>query len=60
MSVRQVGEFLRVSRSIIYELMADDVLPFVKIGRARRIPRRAVLEFAAAHLNGTAIDWGEP
>lgn len=51
MTIDQVEEFLGLSRSKIYSLCGNG-LPFVKIGRSRRIPRQAVLEFAAAHLRG--------
>lgn len=58
MTVSQVGEFLNVSRSTVYGLMAQGALSFVKIGRARRIPRHAVLEFATAHLSGALMGVG--
>jgi excisionase family DNA binding protein len=44
--------FLQVSRSTLYELMDRRLLDFVKVGRARRIPRRSLREFAAEHLQG--------
>jgi excisionase family DNA binding protein len=51
-SVSEAAEFLGVSRSMVYVLMEDGQLPYVKIGRARRIPRRALLAFAAERLRG--------
>lgn len=56
MSIPQVEEFLSLSRSKLYALMDRGTLPFVKVGRSRRIPRRAVLEFAAAHLSGGQLE----
>jgi excisionase family DNA binding protein len=53
MTIEEVGKFLSVARSTVYQLMGKGRLPFVKIGRARRVPRQAVFEFAAAHLSGT-------
>ena len=52
MSVRNVARFLGVSRSLVYELMGWGELPWVKLGRARRIPRRAVVDLAARRLIG--------
>ncbi len=52
MKVAEVSDFLRVSRSSVYELMAGGELPWAKLGRARRIPRRAVVELVARCLRG--------
>jgi excisionase family DNA binding protein len=53
-TVPEALAWLKIGRSKIYELMSDEVavLPFVKIGRCRRIPRRALMELAAAGLSG--------
>lgn len=50
-----IGEgcrFLSCSRSTLYGLMERGELAFVKIGRSRRVPKRALLELAARHLKG--------
>lgn len=52
MLVLEAARFLKVSRSTVYELMDTGLLVYVKLGRARRIPRRAVVELAAANLRG--------
>ena len=52
MRVREACEFLRLSRSSVYALMDHGELAFVKLGRSRRIPRRAVVELAARALQG--------
>ena len=52
MTVREVAEFLRVGRSTIYLWMDRGELCFCKLGRCRRIPRRAVVELAAGNLCG--------
>ena len=52
MRVAEVAEFLGVSRGFVYAEMARGALPWLKLGRARRLPRRAVLEYAAARLEG--------
>jgi excisionase family DNA binding protein len=50
MTTREVAAFLRLSPAAVYNLMSRDELPFVKIGRSRRVPRRAVVELAAKNL----------
>ncbi len=52
MTVREAAGFLRLSRATIYLFMDHGELPFVKLGRSRRIPKRALVELAAAHLEG--------
>ena len=51
-SVDEATTFLSVSRSTVYELMDKGLLPFAKIGRSRRIPKRALIELAVANLRG--------
>jgi excisionase family DNA binding protein len=46
----EAAHFLSLSRSTLYELMDDRQLRYVKLGRARCLPWRAVREFAAANL----------
>lgn len=50
--LREAVRFLGVSRSTIYVLMENGQLPYVKIGRARRIPRRALVQLAAGNVRG--------
>ena len=52
MTVPEAAKFLAVGRSSVYEAMDRGELAFVKLGRCRRIPRRAVLEFARVNLQG--------
>ncbi len=52
MTVREAADFLRISRSRLYELMDRGELIYLKLGRSRRIPRRAVIELAARALRG--------
>ena len=49
-TVREAASFLGISVAGLYALMARGELPFVKLGRARRIPRRALVELAARNL----------
>lgn len=46
--------FLGISRAKLYEIMERGELPYVKIGRSRRLPRQALKEFAAQRLVGRA------
>jgi excisionase family DNA binding protein len=52
LTVRECAEFLHLSRSKVYELMNAGILCYAKLGRSRRIPRRAVIELAAQELRG--------
>ena len=52
MTVKECAEFLHLSRSSVYELMNSGDLCYAKLGRSRRIPRRAVVELAACELRG--------
>jgi excisionase family DNA binding protein len=45
-TIRQAEEFLAVSRSTLYVLMDKGELPYAKIGKSRRIPWKALREFA--------------
>ncbi len=52
LTVQEAAQFLRVSRSKLYDLMDNGELKFVKLGRSRRIPRRALIDLAASGLQG--------
>ena len=52
MKLAAAAAFLSRSRATLYTLMDRGELPFVKIGRSRRIPKRAVVELAARGLRG--------
>jgi excisionase family DNA binding protein len=52
MTVAEAGRFAGLSRSSLYALMEEGKLVYAKIGRARRIPRRALVELAASSLRG--------
>jgi excisionase family DNA binding protein len=49
-TVKEAGEFLSLSRATIYLLMDNGKLPYARFGRARRIPRAALTEFAERNL----------
>jgi excisionase family DNA binding protein len=61
MTVTEAAGFLRLSRSTLYTLMDSGRLLYVRLvcnGRraARRIPRKAVVALAAAHLVGGNVN----
>jgi excisionase family DNA binding protein len=56
LTVRASAAFLGVSIAALYQKMGTGSLPYVKIGRSRRIPRRALVEFAAKRLNDRPTD----
>ena len=58
--VSEAADFLRLSRSTLYTLMDQGELPFVKLGRSRRIPRRALVQLATRGLRGGTNLVGRP
>jgi excisionase family DNA binding protein len=56
MTVAEAVAFLRLSRTTLYGLMDTGRLAYVRVGRARRIPRRALVELAATNLVGPPPD----
>ena len=48
--VRDAAKFLGISVSQVYLLMDRGELRYAKFGRSRRIPHRALIEFAARSL----------
>ncbi|MEU9159044.1 helix-turn-helix domain-containing protein [Streptomyces sp. NPDC048424] len=46
-TVKDAVALLRLGRSTVYELMASGELPFIKLGRARRIKRADIDAFVA-------------
>ena len=50
--VPQVAAFLAVSRSKVYQLMEAGDLPYVKLGKSRRIPWESVLRLVDENLVG--------
>ena len=51
MTVREAAQFLRLSRTRIYRAMKNGDLPYSLFGKARRVPRRALVMFAAKHVH---------
>jgi excisionase family DNA binding protein len=49
-TVGEAARFLGIGRSKLYSLMDAGELAFVKLGRARRVPRAALVKLAEANL----------
>ncbi|SDK10935.1 DNA binding domain-containing protein, excisionase family [Nocardioides sp. YR527] len=45
--VEEAAEAMRISRSVVYELIRSDRLRTVKVGRSRRVPVDALAECVA-------------
>jgi excisionase family DNA binding protein len=52
MTVAEVADALRLSRTTVYQLFETGQLAYCRFGRSRRIPKLAVLELAASKLTG--------
>lgn len=50
LTVREAEQFSGWKKSSLYRFMERGDLPYVKIGAARRIPKRALIEFLAKNL----------
>ncbi len=50
LNTTQAAEWLGVSLRTLWRLMERRELPWVHIGRARYIPRRALIEYSAERL----------
>jgi excisionase family DNA binding protein len=50
MTVKEAAVFLGLSAAKLYALMESGDLVYCKIGRSRRIPRRALVKLAARNL----------
>jgi len=50
MTISEAMRFAGVGRSFLYEAMERGELAYVKIGKARRIPRRALELWLARHV----------
>ena len=50
LNIRQAEDFSGLKKSKLYALMQSGELPYAKIGAARKIPRKALLDFMAKNL----------
>ena len=49
-TVREAAQWLGLGRAKLYQMMEQGELAYVKIGRARRIPRGALVDVAVSGL----------
>jgi excisionase family DNA binding protein len=53
--VAEVAKFFRLSVAQVYVMMQRGDLPFIQVGKCRRIPHRAVLDFAARNMKNVEV-----
>ena len=58
MTVEEVAALLRIGRNGVYAAVADGSFPAIRIGRAIRVPRDALLETIAHRDRRPALDEG--
>lgn len=46
LDAKEAADFLGIGRSKVYDFMASQELPYVKLGKSRRIPKVALKIFA--------------
>lgn len=56
-TVEEVAKQLGVSRTTVYEVMDRGELPYVKIGRSRRVSQQAINSYIEANTKG---GWAVP
>lgn len=52
LTILESAHFLGLSRAKVYQLMDEGELVYAKIGKARRIPKNALIDFVAVNLKG--------
>lgn len=52
LTVAETGRLLHLARTTVYRLMNAGQLQYVRIGKARRIPKAAVYDFVRRNLRG--------
>jgi len=50
LTISDAERFTGMKRSTLYNLMQDGTLPYAKVGKARRIPKKSLIEFMAGNL----------
>ena len=60
LTVEEVAEELRLGRSTVYALIGQRRLRSVRIGRARRVTRTAMVEFVEELQNESGLHDGGP
>ncbi len=52
LTVKEAAKLLRISVTTAYSIMGRGELQFLRIGRARRIPKAAIRDFIKRNLKG--------
>lgn len=55
-TVKEAAEITRLGKTTLYEQMERGLLSYVRIGRARRIPRVVLRRFMASNLYVSLVD----
>lgn len=50
----EAAQLLAISRSKTYQLMEEGVLPYVRLGKARRVPLQGIKDLIERNLVGAA------
>ena len=58
--VNKVARFLSLSRSKVYSLMETGELPYVKLGKSRRVRWEDVLQLVARNTVVRGLEEGQP
>jgi excisionase family DNA binding protein len=58
LNVRQAADMVGQCVASVYAAMERGDLPYIKLGRSRRIPKRALLEWMAANMRGGWVTEG--
>lgn len=54
LTAAEIAKQLKVSKMTVYRLCDDLELPSVRVGRSRRIPREAFVEYLREHFTAAA------
>jgi excisionase family DNA binding protein len=55
LSVATAAKIMGISRTVMYQLIAGNRVPVVRIGRSVRVPRRALMEWIDTASTGERI-----
>jgi putative molybdopterin biosynthesis protein len=50
--VEEAADLLRIGRTKVYELIAREELPVIRLGRSVRVPQRGLQDWIAARTTG--------
>lgn len=50
LSVTQAAHYMGITRPTVYRLMEAGELPFTRVGRCRRIPKRSIINYLQRNM----------